>query len=197
MVGNIAFECYETFSVISTTSDPALLFSPVSEFIVDDDDITVVTSNVSNGSTTSLESAFSSFAPRQQSKCAYNTMTIASNEAIADSGATQIFVMDSTPVHNKRKRTCPLKVALADGCRVMSTHMCDIIIPGLPTTLVGHIVPELSIPSLFGIHVLTEAGCTVKFDIKKCVVTYNGKIILIGMNDPMTDLWTLPIVGPE
>ena len=73
--------------------------------------------------------------------------------------------------------------------------MCDIIIPGLPTTLVGHIVPELSITSLFGIHVLTEAGCTVKFDIKKCVVKYNGKIILTGMKDPTTDLWTLPIFG--
>jgi hypothetical protein len=124
-------------------------------------------------------------------------MTIALNEAIADSGATQIFVMDGTPVHNKQKTMCPLKVALADGRRVMSTHMCDIIIPGLPTTLVGHIVPELSIASLFGIHVLTEAGCTVKFDIEKCFVTYNGKIILIGMKDPTTDLWTLPIVGPE
>jgi hypothetical protein len=166
MVGNVAFKCNETFSVMSTTLDPTLLFSPVSEFIVDDDDITFVTSNKSNGLTTSLELAFSSFAPRQQSKCAYATMTIASNEAITDSGATQIFVMDGTPVHNKQKTTCPLKVVLADGRRVMSTHMCDIIIPGLPTTLMGHIVPELSIASLFGIHVLTEAGCTVKFDIK-------------------------------
>ena len=77
----------------------------------------------------------------------------------------------------------------------MSTHMCDIIIPGLPTTLVGHIVPELSIASLFGIRVLTAAGCTVKFDNEKCIVKYNGKIILTGMKDPTTDLWTLPIVG--
>ena len=83
-------------------------------------------------------------------------MTIVSSEAIADSGATQIFVMDGIPVQSRRKTTCPLKVALADGWRVMSTHMCDIIIPGLPTTLVGHIVPELSIASLFGIRVLTE-----------------------------------------
>jgi len=73
--------------------------------------------------------------------------------------------------------------------------MCDIIIPGLPTTLVGHIVPELSIASLFGISVLTEAGCTVKFDIEKCVDKYNGRIILTGMKDTTTDLWTLPIVG--
>jgi hypothetical protein len=67
--------------------------------------------------------------------------------------------------------------------------MCDIIILGLPTTLVGHIVPELSIASLFGIRVLTEVGRTVKFDIEKCVVKYNGNII------STTDLWTLPIVG--
>jgi hypothetical protein len=52
--------------------------------------------------------------------------------------------------------------------------MCDIIIPGLPTILVGHIVPELSIASLFGIRILTAAGCTVTFDIEKCVVKYNG-----------------------
>jgi hypothetical protein len=104
--------------------------------------------------------------------------------------------MDGTPVHNKQQRTCLLKFALADRHQVMSTHMCDIIIPGLPTTLIGHIVPKLSIASLFGIRVLTEAGCMVKFDNKKCVVRYNGKIILIGMKDPMTDLWTLPIVGP-
>jgi hypothetical protein len=74
--------------------------------------------------------------------------------------------------------------------------MCDIVIPGLPTTLVGHIVPELSIASLFGIRVLTEVGCMVKFDNKKCVVKYNSNTILVGMKDPTTDLWTLLIVGP-
>ncbi len=136
MVGNVAFKCNETFSVISTASDPTQLFPPVSELVVDDDDITVVTSNVSDGSTTSLESAFSSFAPRQALKWAYAAMTIASTEAITDSGTTQIFVMDGILVHNKRKTTCPQKVALADGHRATSTHMCDIIIPGLPTTLV-------------------------------------------------------------
>jgi hypothetical protein len=73
--------------------------------------------------------------------------------------------------------------------------MCDIIIPGLLTTLVGHIVPELSITSLFGIRVLTEVGCTVTFNIEKCIIKYNGKNILMGMKDPTTDLWTLPIIG--
>ena len=103
MVSDVAFICNETFSVISTASDPTIMFSPVNEIIMDDDDITVVTSNVSNGSTTSLESAFSSFAPRQQSKWAYATMMIALNEAIADSGTTQIFIMDGTPVHKSKK----------------------------------------------------------------------------------------------
>jgi hypothetical protein len=182
--------------------------------IIGDNDITVVTSNVSTGSRGSIESekldantytpmrmstnpttiqqsAFSSFSPRHASKWAYAAMTIALTEAIADSGATQIFVMDGLPVHNKQKTTCPLKVSLADGRRVTSTHMCDIIIPGLPTMLVGHIVPELSITSLFRIRVLTAAGCTVKFDNEKCVVKYNGNIILTGMKDPTTDLWTL------
>ena len=133
-INDIAFKCNETFSVISTASDPTIMYSPVNEIILDDDDITVVTSNVSNGSTASIKSAFSSFAPSQQSKWAYAAMTITSNEAIADLGATQIFIMDGTPVHNKQKTMCLLKVALADGRRVMSTHMCDIIIPGLPAT---------------------------------------------------------------
>ncbi len=83
---------------------------------------------------------------------------------------------------------CPLKVALADRRWVMSTHMCDIIIPGLPTTLIGHIVPELSIAYLFGICELMAVGCTVQFDNKKCMVRYKEEIVLIGMKDPVTDL---------
>jgi hypothetical protein len=197
------------------------MFSPVKEVVVDDDDITIITSNVSSRFTSSCSMAFSLVAQAlpmrckskkgnafpfpppiliaalaQQSKWAYTALTIASNKVITDSGATQIFIMDGTPVHNKQKTTCPLKVALVDGRRLMSTHMCDIIVPGLPTTLIGHIVPKLSIASLFGIRVLTEAGCIVQFDNKKCLVCYKEKNILIGMKDPATDLWTLPIVDP-
>ena len=43
------FKCNGTFSVISTSSDPTHVFSPISEVVVDDDDITAVTSNVSDG----------------------------------------------------------------------------------------------------------------------------------------------------
>ncbi len=69
--------------------------------------------------------------------------------------------------------------------------MCDIQINGLPVTLTGHIIPNLSIALLFGIQILTEAGCDVTFTKGDCIVTYNGKIILRGEKDPSTDLWTL------
>jgi hypothetical protein len=70
--------------------------------------------------------------------------------------------------------------------------MCDIKIDGLPITLMGHIIPDLLIASLFGIRVLTEAGCEVTFDRFKCIVGYNWNIILEGNKDKSTDLWTLP-----
>jgi hypothetical protein len=134
--GSVAFKCNETFSVISTALDPTIIFSPVNEVVIDDDDITVVTLNVLSGSTSSFSTAFSLVdqalqtsygsrngnafllplpiliaAPAQTSKwVVYAAITIASNEAIADSGATQIFVMDGTPIHNKEQTTCPLDV---------------------------------------------------------------------------------------
>jgi hypothetical protein len=82
----------------------------------------------------------------------YPAMALAAMEsltrdAIADSGVTQIFVMEGTPVKNKRRTTFPLKVTLADGRQVWTTHMCDNGIPGLPYTLTSHIIPNLSIAS--------------------------------------------------
>ena len=47
--------------------------------------------------------------------------------------------------------------------------------------------------SLMGIRILCKAGCKIIFNETKCVVKYNGNIILIGVRDPTTDLWTLPI----
>jgi hypothetical protein len=74
----------------------------------------------------------------------------------------------------------------------MSTQMCDIKIDGLPFVLTGHIMPDLSTASLFGICVLTEAGCEAAFDNKCCTVQYNNTIILQGKKNLSTDLWTLP-----
>ncbi len=66
-------------------------------------------------------------------------------------------------------------------------------IPGIPTTLTGHIVPAMTIASLFGICILCKACCQVIFDDDKCQVIYNGNIILTGYKDSVSDLCTLPI----
>ena len=127
---------------------------------------------------------------------AMNDMTIAPTHATADTGATGIFIMDGSKVENKRLATKPLIINLPDGTKVMSTHECDITIPGLPKVLTGHIVPKLSIASLIGIRVLCKPGCEVTFSKRHCGVYYNdGKLILRGYKDPSTDLWTLPLTS--
>ncbi len=102
--------------------------------------------------------------------------------------------MESPPIVNQQCATCPLQVLLANGHQVMSTHMCDVHIEGLPVTLTGHIIPELSLALLFGIRVLTEVGCEVHFDKLTCAIWYNKKMILQRGKDKATDSWMLPIV---
>ncbi len=121
-----------------------------------------------------------------------NALTIATNQAIADTGATSIFTMDGLDIFKKRVARKPLTINLPDGKQIMSTHICDIIIPGLPTVLTGHIVPSLRVASLIGICLLCKAGCTVIFDIQKCNVIFNGDVILKGYKDPVTHIWMLP-----
>ncbi len=125
-----------------------------------------------------------------------NAIAIAALQAIADTGATSIFIMEGTPCKNLRPAIHPLTINLLNRTKVKSTHTCDITIPGLPKVLVGHVVPKLSIALLIGIRVLCNAGCKVLFTKTKCEVWYNGKVILTGNKDPSTDLWTLPI-GPS
>jgi hypothetical protein len=111
-------------------------------------------------------------------------MEAPTGDTIADSGVTQIFVMEGTLVKNKRPTTCPFKVALADGQQVWTTHMCDIDIPGLPITLKGHIIPNLSIASLFGIRVLTKVGCTVTFDSTNTLLNITVQKFYMGKKLP-------------
>jgi hypothetical protein len=102
------------------------------------------------------------------------SFTLNTNDAIANSGVTQVFVMAVTPLINKWITTNPLKVSLAD--RLTLTHMCNIYIDGLPFPLTGHIIPEVTIASLFGIHVLTNIGCKVTFSKHTVVITFNRKL---------------------
>jgi hypothetical protein len=126
-----------------------------------------------------------------------NAITIATLQAIADTGAMSIFIMEGAPVKNIWPATKQLTINLPDGSQVKSTHLCNITIPGLPIVLTGHIVPRLSIASLIGIHVLCKAGCKVVFTKNFCSVIYNNKVILQGTKDPSTNVWRLPINATE
>jgi hypothetical protein len=83
-----------------------------------------------------------------------NAINIAYNCAIADTGATSIFIMEVVEGTNKHVTVKPLTINLPNVKKVMSTHICDINIPSLPIVLTGHIVPSLSIASHIGIHPL-------------------------------------------
>ncbi len=121
-------------------------------------------------------------------------MMVAPTHAVADTGATSLFLTKGAPCLNKRRALKPISVTLPDGRQIVSSHVCDIRIPGLPSTLTGHIMPDMTTASLFGIRVLCKAGCKVVFDDEKCQVFYNSKAILTGFKDPVSDLWTLPIL---
>ncbi len=123
-----------------------------------------------------------------------NAITIATQETIADTGATLIFIMEGVDLDNKYVATKLLRINLPDGHNMGMTHVCNCIIPGFPTPLVRHIILHLAVALLIGIHPLCKAGCKVLFYYHKCdVMYYNGKSILHGFKDPSTDLWTLPI----
>ena len=116
------------------------------------------------------------------------TLSIPTTHAIADTGATSIFVMAGTPMDNVRQATNPLSINLPNREVVQSKHVCNIIIPGLLITLTRHGVPGVSMASLLGILILCKAGCSVIFTDNKCVVKYQGRV-----KDPTTDIWTLPL----
>jgi hypothetical protein len=119
---------------------------------------------------------------------------IPKTHAVADTGATSVFIMTGTPMTNICPATHPLTINLPDGRVVKSTHVCDMVIPSLPTVLEGHIVPDLQVASLLGICILCKAGCIVVFLDTTCYMTYKGNIILTGAKDSSIDLWTLPII---
>jgi hypothetical protein len=119
-----------------------------------DDDATVITSNRSFNEIPNDQHALG--------------MLIGPSLAIADTGATSFFLTKGAPCQNKRKATNPITVKLPDGRKIKSTHTCDIVIPGLPKVLTGHIMPNMTTASLFGIRILCKAGCKVLFDDDKC-----------------------------
>jgi monoamine oxidase len=130
--------------VNSTISSPAQSTHVTASIFPDDndDDTTIIASNCStHHSATNINSNIS---PQSTSKHQqYAHMLIEMTHAIADMGATSIFVMEGTPMENIRPTLDPITINLPDGKKVMSTHTCNIMIPGLPTVLMGHIVPGI------------------------------------------------------
>jgi hypothetical protein len=77
--------------------------------------------------------------------------------------------------------------------KIKLTHVCNVMIPGLPTVLTGHIMSDMTTASLFGIRVLCKASCQVLFNNDKCHVIFNGTVILTGYKDIASNLWMLLI----
>ncbi len=102
-----------------------------------------------------------------------NGITITTNQAIADTGTTSIFIMVGADVDNKGLAVKPLTINYLDGKQIQSTHVCDIQIPGLLTVLTGHFVPSLGIASLIGIRPLC------KWDANLFLITRNATCCLM------------------
>jgi hypothetical protein len=111
---------------------------------------------------------------------------------VANTGATSVFVMAGAPTKNIHMATKPIQISLPDGKKIVSTHICDVDILGLPHKLIGHIVSDMKMASLLGIRILCKAGCEVIFDDEKCQVNFKGSTILMRYEDPASNLWMLP-----
>jgi hypothetical protein len=107
-------------------------------------------------------------------------MQIASTHAVANTGIMSVFIMAGAPAKNIHLATKPIQISLPGEKKILSTHICDVDIPGLPHKLIGHIVPDMKMESLLGICILCKAGCKVIFDDEKCQVNFKDNAILTG-----------------
>jgi hypothetical protein len=178
----LANKCNSLVTALSCYPDPTIKLHSLP--LVEDNNVIIVTTNITQiprqRNTRMSIAAAARHLWGNPSPQYLNAITIATNKAIADMGVTSILIMDGVDVDNKRIANQPLTINLPDGNKVMSTHVCNIHIPILPTVLTGHIVPSLTNVSLIGIRPLCKAGCKVVFDNDKCKVMYNPNIILTG-----------------
>ena len=101
------------------------------------------------------------------------SMLVGPSLAIADIGATSFFLTKGAPCQNKQQAVNPITVKLPNGCKIKSMHICDIIIPGLPTALTGHIMPDMTTASLLAFAFYT------KRDAKSFSTTTSVKLLTI------------------
>ena len=93
-----------------------------------------------------------------QMEASYNTDAL-KKKGILDAGVTGHFVLPGTPVENLKSEIKPISIRLPDGSKIMSTHICELNIDGIPAQArISHIVPDLTHDSLIFIRVLFYAG---------------------------------------
>ena len=118
------------------------------------------------------------------------------NFAIADTGATGHYILESTPHTNKVPANPPITVTLPDGSTTHSTHMCTIPLPALPpAATIAHIMPGLANHALVSIGQLCDHGCNALFTPADVQIYRNQRLILHGPRDH-NGLWRLAIHQP-
>eukprot|EP00804_Cyclotella_cryptica_P011472 CCRYP_016407-RA/>CCRYP_016407-RA protein AED:0.68 eAED:0.37 QI:0/0/0/1/1/1/2/0/374 len=119
-------------------------------------------------------------------------ITLGTNEAIADSGATAHFFLPNVTISNKRKAEHPLNITLPDGEVIQSTHVGNLNLPGLGNSAtLAHVVPGLTHSSLLSIKQLCDNGCHVIFTKQDCKVYRKAELMLVGKHHPATGLWVV------
>ena len=170
--------------------------------LVDDDDTTVVMSNLSDKDPYDYATTATYPSTDDESYSPVNCHNInqlgqlqtPEDFAILDSGATAHFIIQGTNVLNQQPATQPLHIKLPNGSIIKSTHTCNLNIPWLPTSMTeAHIVPGLTHSSLVATKKFCDAGCTVTFDADKCHIFHQDNLVLEGIRDKVTGLWIIPL----
>ena len=119
--------------------------------------------------------------------------------AALDSAATAHFLMTTAACRNIRPTTNRIRVLVANGKYMTSTHEGDISIPGLPPeACTAHMFEELAqgSGSLISLGQLCDSNCTAIFDANSVNIFHNGTRIIEGFRTHRTGLWHIPINPP-
>ena len=117
---------------------------------VDEDNVTVSTSNRSNNHEVDNKAA--------------RPIQISKDLGISDEGATGHFLQPGAPAINIIQTKNPISISQPDGGKLESTHECEIDNPQLPhAARKAHIVPGLAHTSLVSIKMLIDEGFFVTY----------------------------------
>lgn len=113
--------------------------------------------------------------------------------AIADTGCTGHYFLDSTPCSNKRPTDNPINVQLPNGHHITSTHVAELPWEQLPEKArTVHIFNDLAANALLSIGTLCDSGCKAIFDAETVRITYQDQPFLDGNRDH-NGLWRIKV----